>query len=210
MSTRDYFDFDEIDNAIDNLEMVAHFLNSTFAFKWKWVCIALYQSLYGLAIAALGGNDPRQTVYDKSRNEGKAIALHANGIPDSVIASCFGVSEKQVGKWLASPWLISFDEALCRVQKQANLPPYDNVKPLTLSDSEKRSIKKVSKEFRNEFEHFSPKRWAIDLSGSSKIVKDVLRVICFIALDSNCLTMSNTQEEKLKAALLKIKGIIGR
>jgi hypothetical protein len=204
MPSRDYFDFDEIDNAIDNLEMVAHFLSSSFEMKWKWVCITLYQALYGLAIAALRGGDARLTVYDKRKDSGKAIALQANKVSPSIIASCFGVSEEKVNEWLANPWLISFDEAIARLQREENFQPLD-FRPLILSDDERRSLERLSKEFRNEFEHFSPKRWAIAQSEFPKIVEDVLRVINYIGLESQFLTMSNPQEKKLKTAISRIE-----
>ena len=206
----EYIEFDEIENVIDNLTMVVHFLNSSFEFKWKWVCIVLHQSLYGLMIMALQGNDPRHTIYDKSNDSGKAIALHAEGVNDDVIASCFGVSKKKVSDWITNPWLISFNEALKRVQRKKYLPFPNNVKPLTLSKEEEISIEKLSKEFRNEFEHFSPKRWAINISGFPKMTRNLLRVILFIALESNCLTLSNVQEKELSETIEKINDFINK
>jgi hypothetical protein len=103
LTTDDYFDLNEIDNAIDNLEMITHFLNSSFAFKWKWVCIALHQALYGFTIAALQGSDSRQTVYDMRKDSSKALVLHANKVPDSVIAACFRVPIEKVSDFMDHP-----------------------------------------------------------------------------------------------------------
>lgn len=208
MSNRNYFAFDEIDNVIDNLEMTTHFLKLPTGFKWKWVCISLHQALYGLMIAALKGSDARLTIYDKSKDQGKAIALHAQGVSITVIANSFGVSDEKVRQWLSNPWLIPFSEALDRVKRINYLPPNENVRPLKLTSDEKRSIEKLSKEYRNEFEHFSPKRWAINWSGFPGIVRDVLRIINFLTFESNCLTFSNEQEDRLKTAISAITKLI--
>ena len=46
----------QLENAIDNLEMAAYFLeNIESEIKWKWSVIALHQALYGFAISASSG-----------------------------------------------------------------------------------------------------------------------------------------------------------
>lgn len=56
----DYIEFDDLINAIDNLEMTLHFLNLDNAEKrWKWTLIAIHQALYGFAILTIRGTDPR-------------------------------------------------------------------------------------------------------------------------------------------------------
>lgn len=83
----DYFEIDETENLIDNLEMVTHFLEASIPYKWKWALIALYQALYGALISTLQGTDPRQTVVDRQKDSGKAVMLHVNRVPIDIIAS---------------------------------------------------------------------------------------------------------------------------
>ena len=53
---KDFLSLSEIENAIDNLEMVAYFLeNISSEIKWKWAIIALHQALYGFAISSSSG-----------------------------------------------------------------------------------------------------------------------------------------------------------
>jgi len=108
---------DEIENAIDNLEMVQHFLEHIPSdLKWKWTIISLHQALYGFLICALQGTDARQTVYDKTKDSVRAIGFYAHDIPVDVIADAFGVSSDKVKRWLAEPHLISIHEALQRAR----------------------------------------------------------------------------------------------
>lgn len=53
----DHFEIDEVDNLIDNVEMVGHFLEIPIPYEWKWVIIALHQALYGVLISVLKGTD---------------------------------------------------------------------------------------------------------------------------------------------------------
>jgi hypothetical protein len=204
----DHFEINEIDNLIDNLEMVSHFLESSIPYKWKWAAIALHQALYGALISVLQGTDPRQTVVDRQKDSGKAVMLHVHKIPIDVIASSFGKSEETVRDWITNPYLISLDEALRRVKKTEHLPSLNNAQPLTTTPEEDDAIHKLTKEFRNEFEHFSPKAWLVFTSGIPSIFSSVLRVIHFLEFESNCVTMSIEQEQRLKKAFEQIEEIL--
>lgn len=49
---------DEVENAIDNLESCAVFLERFVEpIRWKWAVIALHQAIYGFAVAAIQGSD---------------------------------------------------------------------------------------------------------------------------------------------------------
>jgi hypothetical protein len=74
----DHFEIDEVENLIDNLEMIAHFIEAPIPYNWKWAVIALHQALYGALISTLQGSDPRQTVVDRQKDSGKAVMLHVN------------------------------------------------------------------------------------------------------------------------------------
>ena len=209
MSTQeDRFEINEIDNLIDNVEMVAHFLETSISYKWKWVVIALHQALYGALISALQGSDPRQTVVDRQKDSGRAVMLHVHKVPIDVIASSFGKNKETIRDWISNPYLISLDEALRRVKQKECLPSLVNVQPLVTTAEEDDAIRKLTKEFRNEFEHFSPKGWVVFTSGMPTIVSSVLRVIRFLEFESNCVGMSLEQEQRLKTALAEIEHLL--
>jgi hypothetical protein len=209
MSTQeDYFEIDEVENLIDNLEMVAHFLEAPIPYNWKWAAIALHQALYGALISTLQGSDPRQTVVDRHKDSGKAVMLHVNRIPIGVIASSFGKDEDTIRDWISNPYLISLDEALRRVKRSDCLPSLVNAQLLVTSPEEDDAIHRLTKEFRNEFEHFAPKGWIVFTSILPPIVKSVLRVIHFLEFESNCVMMSLEQEQRIKNALVKVEHLL--
>lgn len=211
MSTQeDYFEINAIENLIDNLEMVAHFLGASIPYKWKWATIALHQALYGALISTLQGTAPRLTVVDRQKDSGKAVMLHVNGIPIDLIASSFGKDEETIRDWISNPYLISLDEALRRVKRKECLPSLVNAQPLVTTAEEDKAIRRLTKEFRNEFEHFVPKGWSVLTSILPPIARSVLRVIRFLEFGSNCVNMSLEQEQRIKVALAKIEHLLSQ
>ncbi len=204
----DFFEIDEIENIIDNLEMVAYFLDPPITYKWKWVTIALHQALYGALISALQGTDPRQTVIDRRKDAGKAVMLHVNKIPIDLIAASFGEDEEKIRDWISNPYLISLKEALQRVKRIDCLPSQINSQPLVTTTVEDNAIRMLTKEFRNPFEHFAPKGWVVLTSIMPPIVSNVLRVIRFLEFESNCVNLSAEHEQHMKAALVKIEHLL--
>ena len=204
----DHFEIDEIENLIDNLEMVAHFLESPISYKWKWVVIAQHQALYGALICTLKGSDMRQTVVDRQKDSGKAVMLRVNEVSIDVIASSFGKDEAKIQEWLVNPFLISLDEAVRRVKCKDYLPSLVNVQPLVTTVEEDKAIDALTKEFRNEFEHFAPKEWIVCTSKFQFIAKNVLRVIHFLVFESGCVNMAIEQQQRAKAALKLIRHLL--
>ncbi|MBE3139300.1 MAG: hypothetical protein IMZ53_01830 [Thermoplasmata archaeon] len=204
----DYFEIDETENLIDNLEMVTHFLEASIPYKWKWALIALYQALYGALISTLQGTDPRQTVVDRQKDSGKAVMLHVNRVPIDIIASSFGKDQDTIRDWISNPYLISLDEALRRVKQKEFLPSLSNAQPLSTTAEEDAAIRRLTKEFRNEFEHFAPKGWVVYTSIFPPIVTSVLRVIRFLEFESNCVNMSVEQEQRVNTGLAKIEQLL--
>ena len=85
--------------------------------------------------------------------------------------------------------LISTWEAINRSKKKEWMP-WGNSKPLETTLEEDLAIETLVTIFRNEFEHFRPRTWIIEVSGMPNIFKRVLRVIQFLALDSDCIFYS--------------------
>lgn len=173
-----WFRMDEVENAIDYLEMVAHFLTSiTDEIKWKWAVIAIHQALYGFAVCATKGTDSRFSLRDPTNRESRLIGIWT------------ALERTKSEEWM--PWSHSV--------------------PLTTSDEEEHAIKKIVKEFRNEFEHFRPKAWAIEVSGMPELLKHVLRVIRHLALESNTVTyVDDGLEQRVKTAFAEIENLLGQ
>ncbi len=164
-----WIEFDTITNAVDNLEMIAHFLLLPDANKrWKWTIIAMHQSLYSFAILAIRGTNNSRVVKPPK------------------------------------DFLISIDEAVSRTKNTDDMP-WANSIPLQTSLDEDQAIKKLVKEFRNGFEHFVPKTWTIEVSDMPLLTRHIMRVVGFLALESNCITYFEIeQKRRIEAALTTI------
>jgi hypothetical protein len=196
---------DELENAIDNLQMIPHFLEHfSTDLKWKWAIISLHQALYSFLVCGLKGTDAKQTVYDKTKDSVRAIILYSRNVPVSVIANAFGVSNNKVEQWLGEPYLISIQEALKRAKNQSYLTLAIS-KPLVTSHEEDQALEKLINEFRNEFEHFTPKHWSIEVSGMPTLFIHILRVIKFLALESESIIYPDEkQQRRVQAILIEI------
>jgi hypothetical protein len=72
-----WLSLDEVENAIDNLEMCRHFLTAIESeLRWKWTVIAWHQALYGFAISAVQGMDQLSVLVDPGNHESKLISIH--------------------------------------------------------------------------------------------------------------------------------------
>lgn len=168
--TEKWLRLDELENAIDNLEMAAHFLEQVPSEKkWKWTIIAIHQALYGFAICSVQGTDASWLIDKRSKKD----------------------EEKLISVW----------EALKRA-KDARWMHLGISQPLVTTPDEDAAIERLIKEFRNEFEHFRPKHWSIEVSGMPDIIARVLRVIRFLALESNCVVYPAEDEENRTQQIL--------
>jgi len=153
------------ENAIDFLEKAAEFVGRSDDYKWKWVSISLHAALYAFAICAIRGTDPDR------------VAVYG----------------KEKGKQVRR--LIGFPQAIKRCQQEAHMHQYVHSKVLKLRKDEEWAIEKISQTLRNSFEHYLPKFWSIEVSGMPRIIKDVSRVIRFLALESGNLVLLREEEQ---------------
>jgi len=83
-------------------------------------------------------------------------------------------------------------------------------KVLQLSEDEKWAIEKISRTLRNNFEHYLPRLWSIEVSGMPLIVRHVSRVIRFLALESgNFRLAGETELNRIRKALAVLEQATG-
>jgi hypothetical protein len=105
--------------------------------------------------------------------------------------------------------LISFDEALTRCQDPNWMRMTIMSRHLQLSNQQKESIQKLKDLLRNNFEHFVPKGWSIEIHGMPQIAIDVLDVICFLALDTgNYIHLTQAQKKKIISIVFQSKRLL--
>lgn len=102
--------------------------------------------------------------------------------------------------------LISFNEALRRCKDEQIMKMTINSQHLQLAGEQANSIKALKAAFRNEFEHFQPKAWSIEIHGFPQMAIDVLDVIRFLALDmGNYVHLTTSQKRRLKSIIYQSK-----
>ena len=172
------------ENAVDSLEMTAQLLiqlkDTNMSRLWKWISISLFNALYGFCICAIQGT-----------NSDRVKEL-----------------DRKTGRFKDK--LISFQGALKRTQEDRWMRQYTPSRTLSLTSDQKKSIEKMKNDIRNNFEHFIPKGWSIEISGMPKIVSDVVDVIEFLALSSgNCLwDLDSNHEKRITDAIGKIRSCL--
>lgn len=208
-------------NALDNLEMVEVFLVSGRVNKWKWVSLAMFHALYGYLLEALGGtfakfylaeDEEQRTAVRLLIEEEMAIDAIVTEInrtrtardPDSRL-----VTKRMVERWVAAPKVIGIDEALDRMtgkrgKKGAPSRPA-MVLQLKLTSQQRKDIDWLIKEIRNNFEHFMPKHWYIQLRGLPSILLDMLDSIRFIALESHGVLLDPNEQEHIASLCSRIR-----
>ncbi len=127
------------------------------------------------------------------------IGLHG-ALYGFAIAACRGTDSRSV--LTKKGRLISFWQALKRCQDPNHMKMFIHSKHLVLSEKQKDSIESLKSEFRNEFEHFKPKGWSIEVHGMPEIAIDVLEVIRFLAFETNTYVHLNDNEHKLVEQLI--------
>lgn len=171
-----YYRTDEKENAIDFLETAAKFYNGNHPHKWKWLTISLHGALYGFAVLAIQGTNPDRVIEGNGRKANKR-------------------------KKNQKPKLITLWQALRRCESDAHMLQYAHSSSLKISADEWEAINALSDGFRNNFEHFMPRLWSIEVSMFSSIVKHVCRVIGFLALESGNVLITPNQCKKIVRAL---------
>ena len=102
--------------------------------------------------------------------------------------------------------LIDFDKALKRCQDPKWMQMTVISKNLQLSNQQNENIQILRKCFRNNFEHYVPKRWLIEIHGMPQIALDVLEVIRFLALETgNYVHLNDAQKRRIKSIVFQSK-----
>ena len=173
-----YFEINEFSNAIDSLKRVHAFLSILDdPFRWKWVSISLVNALYCLMICVLRvGNYKAVIDFDKMD---KKSMMNLTKLRESSLTKDFIEARRLENKFIDSRGgvLISFIDALERIQDEEFMKKYSANKTIEISASEKANILELRKTFRNQFEHYRPLSWMIDQRVFIPMVRDTLSII---------------------------------
>lgn len=149
---------------------------------------------------------------DKERQNWKwlIITLHS-AMYGFAISACKGTNSDSVIKRTKKGYerLIDFDEALKNCQNPNLMRVNIDYKYYELSDQQKESIRILHKVFRNNFEHFTPKSWSIELHNMPIMILDCLDVVKNLIIYSDVGWRLNTGKlRKAKSIIYNSKKII--
>lgn len=201
---------DELDNAIDYLEKVIfYYKNRKDKYWFKWLMISLHGALYGIGVCAVRGTNPTLRVLDdpSKKQIQKIIPILSErflGIEDPI--------SKDHNEILADEHMLMALKILAEnnlnniwnILDKCENPNYmlQNIDSKVLEKKPKQNIaieKMIN--YRNDFAHFKPK-----ISGITKseewIIKEVVDVIKFLALESNNVFYKTNENKERTEALL--------
>jgi len=189
--SEEFYRTDLKENAIDDLEKLSTFLELASRDKsyWKWVIIALHSSLYKFMLLVLKNPDC------------SGIWEEKDGVEK--------VKKEKVGLvWkikLFDPdnWLVSFLKAFERIQNQTRVGRYVPGKPFVSDAKVNEAMKRLNTELRNQFLHFKPKSWLIEISEIKKIIQTTLPIIRFIIFKNRIRILIEEKEQLAINNMLK-------
>jgi hypothetical protein len=160
-----WLETDEFQEAVISLEVVSDQLPKVITnnHHWKWVIVSLHNALQGFMVLALTGTNGLNTLTEKCAKEW--LASHDHGertSPDRKLDSFLNLYKK-----------IQSDDYMGIYNISVSYKP---------KLSQERNVKKLNA-LRNEFIHFVPQGWMLELGDLPQIVEDCLDIIYFLAFE---------------------------
>ncbi|MED4229486.1 hypothetical protein [Neobacillus cucumis] len=194
---------DELENAIDFLEKAAyHYNNKEDKYWFKWLMISLHGALYGFGVCAVKGTYTERVLemklgrkrFEQKRKETiehfkkLGYEIEDESILDDIIE--YNASD-----------LLAIKKILDCCQSETYMMQRSDSKILKITDIQDEAIDKMIF-YRNDFIHFKPRGLTVITEGSDWIVKAVVDVIRFLALESNNVNyFEEKNREKVKFIL---------
>ncbi len=178
-----YLRTDTSEEAVSAIEMFANTLGVVAAdpYRWKWSIIALHGAVQGFLVLGLRGSN-NFDVLNRRSAERWAQAVEAGNRPpaDGRLDSLLGLYAKT---------------------KSVRMLKYTTSKRFEPRGTQGASVKALNS-LRNDFIHFVPKRWSIEVSGLPAICSDCLDLIEFLGWEcGNVMWVDDRLEERARGAL---------
>ena len=169
----EYIEIDERVDVLASLECCAFSLQQTEQLDraWKWVVLSLHSALQGAMVCHLNGTAELGALQESSaRKSHKWYDENcSNKFPREFVASADELFKRL---WCER----------CRIEKATG-------GVIKITRQQQNSFDRLHR-LRNEFTHFSPKGWCIELAYIQEMIGDILDVIDAIEKDNICLSTS--------------------
>ncbi|MFN3331907.1 MAG: hypothetical protein ACK47M_05290 [Caldilinea sp.] len=180
---------DEYEEAVSALEMVTESLEKARVdpYRWKWALIALHSAVQGFMVLALRGSN------------NLAILKKNNAIE--------WIEALRNNRLLTDERLDTYLNLYSKVKKATFMQKYIHSIAFVPSGSQDHSIRMLNS-LRNEFIHFVPKGWRLEVSELPALVIDCLNFIIFLGWQcGNVLWYEPSMEFRAKAAVASAQTI---
>lgn len=153
---------DDVAGSIRHVIRTAHFVGEDPQ-AWKWVVMALHSALQGACVCHLTTTAaPVGAVTEQ--NASAWLTYFENSHTDSN-------TKPPETHLMALPGLLK------AVRKPHSAGDHTNALGITISDSDLMWLGRFHKQIRNQFVHFEPMGWSINMSGIPELVKLIARII---------------------------------
>lgn len=183
----------EIEQFVGALEFAAELLPSAIndPSYWKWEIVALHNALQGAFVCALSGADTAGISFLNKKSGEKMwhwLEVTSRSQPE------------------VPPPSERLAEILVLFERVKNPIYLENPLP---SDERADSDVKMLNDLRNDFIHFVPRSWSVELSGMPRIANTVCRAIRYLAVEFPTFSHHFRRDEaaRIKAGLLRLDAI---
>lgn len=176
----------EFEEAVSSLQTLSEFLSSMDddLYRWKWIILALHQALQGFMVLALRSSDGLRPLKDKSAAAWLQAHREGQEYPKEELDTFLNLYKK-----------IKSDRMLFYIHSRKFVP----------TGNEGRSVRKLNS-LRNDFIHFLPRTFLMEVNGLPRICLDCISIIEFLGWQSgNILWHDAIWSERAKAAINELR-----
>ena len=188
MPARDYLRFDEVEDvllSLDLLALVAELILKQPSY-WKWMIIAAHDALQGAMVCALNDTSGVNVLADRSARE----TLEWHDAPKGT---------------MPNQWLAGFESLLTRCQDKSRMED----EPLVLTKEQLKDLRRLHEEFRNNFSHFTPMSWSIEIAGLPRIVGTAVDCIEYLMGCTQALIkLTGNQKRRLSKNIKETRALL--
>jgi len=173
---------------------------------WKWVIIALHNGLQGFMVLALKGSDGLNVLTEESEKEWRAAFERDDGVLPQPKLDNFLKLYKKIKSGRKTYEEQMKTGGLLYGKPSDRMHMYGRSQPFKPEGTQSESVKKLN-QLRNEFIHFLPKGWSLEVSGLPQVVRDCVNIISFLAFQcGNVLWHKEELEVRTKELVEKAIG----
>lgn len=189
-----YLQIDEKENALDSLQKATEFLKNikNDQLYWKWFIIAIHHAIYHFMLLALQNTDLSGIWKESQKLELPKLTNYRS-------------SRKIVGTENSENKLVTFLEAFNHIQEKDRMSGYVNAKPFIANTRHKEAATRLNTILRNNFVHFSPKGWSIEILYITETISPMLEVVEFLVLNSGRLFLDERQQNGVQSDIAQIR-----